>query len=613
MRSGFHSWFITCLVLLFAHSGSAQGITVTAEVDPNPIGLDDQLSLTVTIGSPGGGAERPQIPKLNGLKLVGGPSVSNQFQWINGQASSSQSFTYVLLPEQEGTFKIPPIIVKMGGKSYQTQEISVTVVKGSASGQSGSPRRKGLSSIFDDMGLDEDSPLRDRTPRRGDVLTVAEVDKKSAFVGEQITLTYKILTQLPVTQVEVKEKAALNGFWVEEIELPKSPTPQGRVLDGKQYTEYVIKKQALFPTTSGVVQIPASTFALAVRTSFGGFFSLGTQDTVYRKTEAIPIRVASLPEAGKPPNFSGAVGNFRLEASVDKGKAQAGEAITLRVNLSGIGNLKTINDFPLPNLPGFKVYSSKSNDDVSIRNNVLQGSKSWEYIVVPQVPGKELIPEMNFTYFSPQAKQYREVRAPGMEVAVARGKGEAGQESSQTAFAQQALVKRGTDINYIKLSSGSLKDRSRHLYQSVWVYVALLLPLFFNAGLLVYSGQQARLQRDSTALRSRQARRIAEKRLAEAARCLKENQLAQFHSILQASLIGYLSDKFNLPQIEITSPQVKRFMGERNMNSHLAEEMAAVLEECNFARFAPTRLEHADLEALFDKAKDAIMRVEKVV
>ena len=187
-----------------------------------------------------------------------------------------------------------------------------------STGQSQAPRRRSPFSVFDDMGLDEDSPLRDRTPRRAEVLTVAEVDKRSAFVGEQVTLTYKILTQLPITQVEVKEIPSLNGFWVEEIEVPKNPTAANRVVNGKQYAEYVIKKQALFPTKEGALQIPSATFGLVVRTSSGGFFSLGTQESVFRKTEAMTLKVAPLPEAGKPATFSGAVGNFKLESTLDK-------------------------------------------------------------------------------------------------------------------------------------------------------------------------------------------------------------------------------------------------------------------------------------------------------
>jgi BatD DUF11 like domain len=601
---------LCCVVGLAGSSDSfAQEPGVTAEVSPNPVGVDEQVSLTIT--AVGGGAERPQIPKINGLKLVGGPSVSNQFQWINGQSSSSQSFTYILLPEAEGTVKVPPIAVRAGGKTYHTSEISLKVTK-EATGGSQAPRRRSPFSVFDDMGLEEDSPLRDRTPRRAEVLTVAEVDKRAAFVGEQVTLTYKILTQLPITQVEVKEIPSLNGFWVEEIEVPKNPTATNRIMNGKQYAEYIIKKQALFPTKEGALQIPAATFGLVVRTSSGGFFSLGTQESVFRKTEAMTLKVAPLPEAGKPAMFSGAVGNFKLESVIDKSTAETGDALNLKVTLSGSGNLKTITEFPLPDLPGFKIYSSKSNDQVVVRNDVLQGNKSWDYVIIPQAPGKERIPDLKFFYFSPTTKQYREASAPGLEVAVLKGKGGMAAEATPTTL-QQGIVKRGSDINYIKLASGPLRDRSKRLYQSAWVWVGLLAPLLFNAGMLFYTSHQARVRQDVKGFRSRRAGRVAEKRLAEAQNCLKNQQYSQFHSILESSIGGYLSDKFNLPQIEITTQQIKRFMDERSLNSHLAEEVASLLKECNFARYAPVQLDRSNLEALYQRAKSAIVRIESEV
>jgi BatD DUF11 like domain len=602
--------FSVLLLFLTTSTASGQEASVTAELSPNPAGVDEQVSLTITVTGSGGGTERPQLPPIPGLRLVGGPSVSNQFQWINGQSSSSQSFTYVLVPEKEGTVRVPPVAVRVSGKLLQTAEMILRVAKDPI-GQSQVPRKRSPFSVFDDMGLEEDSPLRDRTPRRAEVLTLAEVDKTSAFVGEQITLTYKILTLMPVTQIELKEIPSLNGFWVEEIETPKNPSASNRLLNGRYYAEYVIKKQALFPTKDGALSIPSSTFALVVRTSSGGFFALGTQEQVLRKTEPISIKVVPLPAEGSPANFSGAVGNFKLESTLDKTTAETGEAINLKITLSGTGNLKTITDFPLPDLPGFKIYSSKSNDSVAFHNDVLQGTKSWEYIIIPQAAGKELIPDLNFHYFSPSMKQYREARASRLEVAVLKGKGGSPEEGSQLTVLQQGIVKRGTDLNYIKVAPGRLRDRSRRLYQSVWVYFGLIVPLLLNGGFLVYSSRQARLRQDATGFRSRRAGRIAEKRLAEAQKCLKSQQYGHFHSILESSITGYLSDKFNLPQIEITSQQIRRFLEERNLNSHLAEDISALLKECNFARYAPVQANRENLEALYKNARKAIIRIER--
>ena len=565
-RGGIKRALFAVILTLWAMSAtyvSAEDASVTAQVEPNPIGIDEQLTLVITVTGPGS-ASPPQLPKIDGVKLTGGPAVANQFQWVNGQSSSSQSFTYYFQPEREGNVKIPSISVKVGGKVYQTQEINVKVVKDAGGGKKNAPKRRSPLSIFDDMGLDEDSPYRDRTPRRADVLVVAETDKKNVSVGEQVSLTYKILTQLPITQVELKEIPALNGFWVEEIPTSKNPEAQNRVVNGKQFAEYIVKKQALFPTGAGTQQIPSSTFGLVVRTGTGGLFSLGSQEAVVRKTDPIAIKVAAIPEKGRPPNFVGAVGNFKLESSVDKSSAEAGEAVNLKVTLTGIGNLKTITDFPLPSLPGFKIYSSKSNDNMNFKNDVLQGTKTWEYVIIPQAPGHEIIPELKFDYFSPESRQFQEARTPPLQVTVRKGKETAGTESGPSAVLQQGIIKRGSDINYIKVYSAPLRDRSRHFYQSIWLYLVMMIPALFNGFLLAYINRQARLSQDLIGFRRRRAGKVAEKRLADAKKCLEKEEFSQFHSILESSIAGYLSDKFNLPQIEITSQQVKRFMKKKS-------------------------------------------------
>ncbi|HVN81388.1 MAG TPA: BatD family protein [Terriglobia bacterium] len=604
---------VLILLFVFLFIGGfvlAEEVSVTAEVDPNPVGLNDQLTLTLRVNGPAGGAEAPQMPKIEGLKLEAGPSVARSFQWINGQATSSQSFVYVFEPQKEGTLRIPPLPLKIGGKVYETKELYVRVVKDAGTGQRSAPRRRSPFSIFDDMGLEEDSPFRDRTPRREDLITTAEVDKKNAYVGEQIVLSYKVLAQIPVVQVELKESSPLTGFWSEEVTLPKTPESRNRVLNGKRYVEYVVKKQILFPTKSGTIEIPPSTFNLLVRTS-GSPFSFPNQDVAVRKTAPLSIKVSPLPETGRPPAFGGAVGEFRLESSVDKSRAVTGDAINLRVRLSGAGNLRTITEFPLPDLPGFKIYSSKSRDEVSVRNDLLQGSKAWEYVIVPLAPGVESIPELRFTYFSPAEHRYLEKQAPPIQVAVAPGSGQPTESSFGVAVSPQSVVKRGSDISYLKIPAAPLRDHSRFLYQSQWLFGIILLPLLFNVGLLVHTRQQTRLQEDLKGFRSRRAGKITEKRLAQARKCLKANQLGQFHGILLDSVTGYLSDKFNLPQIEITSQQVRRYLNEQHWEEPLIEDLVKVLEDCNFARYAPVSLDRPGLEALFEKARDVVVRIER--
>jgi hypothetical protein len=583
----------------------AQSVSVSAEIDPNPAAVGDQVSLTIQVASADGTVEQPQLPKIQGLKLLGGPSVSKQFQWVNGQASSSQSLTYYLQPEQEGSFKIPAIAVRVAGKAYQTQELAFRVVKASAANSPIGKRQGIAGGLFDE----EDSFFNNAAPH-GEVLVVAGLDKKNVFVGEQLVLTYKLLTQLPVASVEIKDAPSLKGFWAEEMELPKGAPPRKRTVNGKSFVEYDIKKQALFANSTGLLEIPAYTFGLVVRIGGGGFFSFESEQRIVRKTDPLSVKVEPLPVEGKPAGFSGAVGTFQLETALDRDHVAAGEALNLSVTLSGNGNLKTLGDFPLPDLPGFKLFSSKSQETMRVEQLGLRESKTWQYVLLGQAPGKERLPELNFSFFSPQTRQYQTIHSKPLDVTVIPGGSTMASAGLSTGVSQQELQRRGSDINYIHLGTAGLGVQQRWLYQSLGLYLVMALPFFLNAGLLSRRYRQARVQRDVLGYRSRHAVKLAEKKLAEARQCLQKNQLSQFHERLESSVTRYLGEKFNLPQIEITSQQIRHYF-EENGNQQLGCEVADLLEACNFARYAPVPLASSRLEALFDRARQTLVQVER--
>ena len=594
------------LLLLVPCTVSAQDVSVTASLSSNSAGENDPVSLSITV-SGSGQAEQPRLPKLAGLKLMSGPSVSNEFRWVNGQTSTLKRFTYVFLPEKTGTADIPAIPVRVAGKTYHTKALRLEIVPGSTvrpSRQPGRPRRR---SPFEEMWLDDDFFGRPQPKPRGEVLMVAAVDRKKVFQGQQLTLTYSLLTQRGVSQIEIENPPRLKGFWVEEIDLPKNPSPEIRSVDGKQYSAYVIKKQALFPTNAGILEIPSATFALSVRDSPGGFFTLGSPERIFRKTRPLSIEVNPLPQP--PAEFSGAVGEFKLTSALDRNQAKVGDALTLKVDVSGVGNLKTIAQFPLPELPGLKIYSSKSTDNLETHRGLLRGTKTWEFVLVPQAAGKQVVPGLNFSYFLPSAGRYRTARSAPLEVTVE--KTETGLDGDgPRMISQRGLIRQASDIHYIKLSKGELRNRAGYLYESYWPYLTLLFSLILNGGLMLHFRQKTRLQKDVIGLRRRQARKVAHRRLAEASRCLKSNELSPFHRILEESLTGYLTDKFNLPQIEMTSPQIKKFMEAHHLEAALSQEIVALLEECHFARYAPVQPERPELQQLLERAEKAIVRLE---
>ncbi len=594
------------LLLLAPGAVSAQSASVTASISPDRVGENDQVSLSIAV-SGSGNVEQPRLPKISGLKLMSGPSVSNEFRWVNGQTSTLKRFTYVFLPEKTGTVDIPAVPVRVAGKTYRTKALRLEIVPGSTSRPSRRSGRARTRSLLEEMWKDDDLFGRVQPRPRGEVLTVAAVDRKKVFQGQQLTLTYNLLTQVAVSQIEIEDPPRLKGFWVEEIDLPKNPSPEIRSVNGKQYSAYVIKKQALFPTTTGNLEIPSTTFAVTVRSSRGGFFTLGNQERVFRKTGPLSVEVDPLPQP--PAEFSGAVGEFKLTSALDRNQAKVGEALTLKVAISGVGNLKTIAQFPLPELPSLEIFSSKSTDTLKIRRGLLQGTKTWEFVLVPQAHGKQVVPALSFSYFLPSAGRYRVAQSSPLEVNVAKVE-VALDGGGNRMISQRGLIRQASDIHYIKLPKRALQNRAGFLYESYWPYLTLLFSLILNGGLVLHFRQKSRLQQDVIGVRSRQARKIAHRRLAEASKCLKNNQRAHFHRILEESLTGYLTDKFNLPQIEMTSSQIKRFMETHQLEAALSQEIIVLLEECHFARYAPAQTEHPELQQLLERAEKVIVQLE---
>ncbi len=584
-RKGWH-WLLPAVLLATVMSAWAEDVQVTATVDADTIGTQDQLQLTVNVSGPDSSdAEPPRLPQFQGFDVVAGPSVSTQYQWINGRASSSKGFTYILVPQKAGRFTLASIEVQIAGKTYRTQPIAVTVTQGS----SRPAQRRG----FDPFG-DEGMTSR-RAPGGSDVFVTAEIDTRKAYPGQQVTLTYRLLTQVAVTGLQLQENPPLNGFWVEEMEVATNQRGERKVVNGREYLEYLVKKQALFPNNAGKLRIPSVTFAIAARTG-GDFFGVfGQSETIYRKTEELTLDVIPFPSQGKPPNFTGAVGSYNLTANLDRNTAATGDAVTLHVKLAGRGNLKMVPDLALPQLPDFTIYSSKQAANARVmEGRWVGGEKAWEYVLVPKAPGEQTIPSLSFSYFDPERDRYELLTTPPLALKVARGADSGGAAAGLSGIGKQSLTRQGTDINFIKLSAGSLGPRPRPTYGSPWYYILLAVPIAINVGLLIYQRERRRQSSNVVLTRSRKARRLAMARLNGSLKAGRTDP-RRFYDETAAALSGYLGDKFNLPEIARASDSLERTLLEKGVNAELVKETLGCLQECDFGRFvsasgAPDRM-----------------------
>jgi tetratricopeptide (TPR) repeat protein len=594
--------FLLFIFLLFSMSIPVWGqdVQVTASVSSDTVGIQDQFQYSITVsGRDSGDAENPRFPRLQGFKVVSGPNVSTQFQWINGRSSSSKSYIYIFIPEKEGQFTIDAAEVRVGGKIYKTQPLQVRVTSAPHTRPAPAPR-----SISPFEELEEDMPRRRSV---GDSVFIrAEVDRSSVYPGEQVTLSYQLYTQVGINGIQLQENPPLSGFWVEDMEVEKNPKGTRRTVNGREYVVYTIKKQALFATTHGKLKILSSTFVISVGTGGDLFGIFGRTETLYRKTDEVTLDVKPLPLAGRPADFRNAVGSFKLTANIDKNQASTGEAVSLRIKLEGTGNMKMIPDISIPSFPDFTIYSSKRVDGVrTLAENQIGGEKTWEYIIVPKAPGRQTIPSLTFSFFNAPQEKYETVKTPSISLNVTQGTDSAASIAGFPGSDKQNLVRRGTDINFIKLTTDDLKKQGKPIYRSLWFYLIIGFPLAFNAGAMVYQRKRARHGDNAGFLRNRSARRSAFRRLANAEKKSKSDARS-FYDEAAAALSGYLTDKFGLADIELTGDSLERALSSKAVPQQIVEETRSCLQECDFGRFVS-----ASAEA--DKTKHLGERIRKTI
>jgi hypothetical protein len=588
-------------LLISAACALGQDTQVTASVNSDSIGIQDQLQFSITVsGKEIGTVELLRQLPIQGFKIVSGPNISTQFQWINGQTNNSKSFAYILIPEKEGQFTIDPVEIRVKGKLYKTQPIQVRVT--SASRAQPQPQKQNPFNPFDPFGEEN---LPSRQPAGDAVMVKAELDKNSVYLGQQATLSYRIYARVGVSGIQMRENPSLSGFWVEDIQTDKNPKPTRQIINGREYLAYTIKKQALFANKTGRLSIPSSTFAISARTGSNPFGIFAGDETLYRKTQELSLEVKPLPAEGRPSNFNNAVGTFTLTADIDKKQAATGEAVALHIKLAGQGNLKMIPDIQLPSLPDFTIYSSKRADNLRpFEQDQVGGDKTWEYIIVPKVPGSQSIPSLSFSYFNSEKNKYETAATPALALKVTRGTDSAA-SPGLPGTNKQDLKRRGSDINFIKLSPGELEKVEEPFYRQSWLYLILALPLLFNAGAYKYQRRRSLSSENADLARSRKAKRKALNQL-KAAEKEGRSTPRRFYDLASSAFAGYLADKFNRTEIELTEDIMARDMTEISVPHETIEETKACLRECDFGRFVSAAQSP-------DKMQNLSARIRKII
>lgn len=559
---------------------AAQEITFTASVDRNKIAVGDQIKLTVTLTN---SREPFTAPDLGGLVVVQGPFESSSFNYVNGRMSSTIARTWVITGMKAGKFTIGPARAKIGSAMIQTDPITIEVEPGSA------PR--------------PEPGVAHGQRSNPDLFVTITLSKNKAYVGEQVLATYTLYSRYPNIELSQYDLPKLNGFWAEEIDIGNSGwEDRPEVINGLSYRVAILKKQLLFPQTSGKLRIEPLQLTCVVNRSF---FSRGTSLQI--TSNSLELTALSLP-ANAPSGFSGAVGELELKVQADRTRMQADEAMDLNVRISGRSNLKLLDAPKLALPPDFEVYDPKVNDKISITSSGMSGYREFQYVIIPRHDGSYTLDPITFAYFDTRTGEYRLLQSEALTIEVSPGSGDGGVVRSRPNARDVQVLER--DIRYIRTGDLDLRPKGRIFFGSVQWIAGMATPALALVLFLAWYRKHRNDQADATGMRRKKADRVARQRLHEARKALEAGEREVFYTALAKALQGYLADKFGLEHSEITSQEVRSRLMEHGLED-VAGKYAEAIQECEMARFAP--LEGRSRQLLYDEAVELIGTIERSI
>jgi hypothetical protein len=584
--------FIGCIgfILVVVASASplqAEELAVTASLDRNSIGLEDQAVLTISV-SGANDASTPTLPDLPDFGVVSSGR-STRVSIVNGNMSSQTDYNYALQPRKAGDLTIGPVTVQYKGKIYRSQPVIVHVAK-SGRTESGSK----------------------------DLFITTEVNRTSPYVGEQLLFRLKFFRRINVAEAALGE-FSFDGFQTADAGKETSYTT---VVDGVNYQVTEIRK-LLIPSRAGKLTIPAATLQCRVPAEgrprvpghpFGDdFFNFGMQSTVTKALHSQPlaVNVRSLPQEGRPTAFSGMVGVFKLSAELDKKEVKKGESATLTIRIAGRGDLSGAPRPALRGIEQFKAYDDQPVTSKKIEGEHMVSEKTFKTALVPGSIGDIKLSEISFWYFDPEAGSYKKASAsaPGLRVVPS---GERSAEGQEPAALKQSVQLVGKDILPINTDLYLLRDETFRPASPAISALFLAPPLAFF-GIYIFKKRRDRFATDIGFRRSSKAMKQAQKGLEEAGRLARNNETKACCSALSRTVKTYLGDKLNVSGEMMTPDEIKEALRARTGEGPLADRTVALLRELEMRQFAPSADRASGTETLLQDALDALRRMEKLL
>lgn len=589
---------LTLILLITAMAAAfADNISFTASA-PRSVVVGQQFRLTYQVNS--ANVSEPNIPNIDNIRVLAGPYSSTQqsYQNINGKVSSSVqiTFTYILVIDQEGEYNIPGSTITVDGKRVTSNSVKINALPGNAS--SARNQQQQYISNHSQAG-------NQQRANSEDLFVLATLNKTRVYEQEAVLLTYKIYSNVGLRNLD-NPMPELNGVIAQEIELPEDRQFTTERYRDRNYNTLVWRQFVLFPQNDGTIEIPSLNYeaTVAVNNHWHSYMEVKREIS----SNPLTLQVEKLPE-GKPASFSNGVGNFTISSEINKSEFKTNEEFTLKIKVSGSGNMKLIKDPEIVFPDEFEVFDPVISNNFTLRSNGYSGEKVYEYVITPRSSGSFTVPAARFTYFNTSTGSYTTIESESYSIDVEKGRESAA--VAGTYIAREQSKELATDIRHIK--SGNSGTSSNNIFFASKLYTLLyILPLALFVLFILLQRRRMAVNANTVLVRGKNASRVAVKRLKTAKKLMKENNAAGFYDEILRGLWGYMSDKLNIPVAELSKENISAVLGEKRVDEAIIASLHNTLNECEFARYAPGD-PAATMDKIYTQAIEVISKMDNSI
>nr|MBN2276755.1 protein BatD [candidate division Zixibacteria bacterium] len=591
---------ILCLIPGLVLSQSQDEVKITMTLSKDVVNLGEQAYLSISVSGPSQNLPQPELPNLSMFDVYS-QGTSTNISIVNGKMESSVVYNFILQPRKEGTMIIKPAVIVLNRKRYESNEVTLKVLSG------------GAPSVSEKQAEQESTEGGDVK----DVFLTAEVDKKNVYVNEQITLSIKFYHAVNLYTQPDYTPPQTTDFWAEAFE---GQNTYYQVVGGQRY-KVIELRTALFPTRSGELTIGQGMVSVDVpsrtpqrRTDpfsvFDDFFTRGEKITV--RSKALTVQVKPLPEAGKPTDFSGNVGNFKISSSADKTTVDVNQPVTVTYRITGTGNIKTVAEPKIGDLKDFRVYNASSDEKVSKLGDIMGGTKTFEEVYIPRRAGKLTIPPVEFSFFDLGTNKYKVLSTTAINLNVQAVEESEYADLPYRPVAGKTIDPNARDIRFIKIDPGDLSLKRPLIIFRPAYFVLNALPVALLLLTMIITRRREKFQKDIGYARSRAARKMARKRLTLARKLVNSDKAAEFYSEIRRAIFSYIADKLNISPHGITGDRLIQILRDSGCDETTLDIVAGLLHHADFAQYSSVGVSRDKIIDSLNEAEKLLVKLEGI-